>query len=950
MTRRVALAVSGWLVALVLLGVLASQADAHPGHDHTPATQPKATGTLVIAGGALDPEHEAVYRAVLDRIGPEGTLGVLPTASGVPEESGPLTVQDFQQYAGPDQKVVLIDIRHDTPAKANSPDYVLKITACDGLWFTGGDQSRITAVFRPNGVDTPAYLAVKTVLAAGGVVGGTSAGAAMMSDPMIRWGNSHEALLLGRSDVLEDWAVGVGQGMGFLPWGVTDQHFLARGRLGRMLTACATEGVPVGIGVEENCAAIVDLTSRTLTVVGGPGVLVTELQPRPNPGDPVIGNPLLDTPWKAWTVTPGESLTFSSDGRVKQSTALPPQTASLLKAASGAPRSYEGGAWFDVVEPAPGVFAFEPGDRYLALWTDAHQRFEAAKAEVEAERAAGQAPAAAPQSDDDHADHDRKPPPWGGLAYAEALLVKAAEAEHVSLTTFGQSVEGRDLWAVRISRTPEGDPLPVGHRKALLIGLQHGDEPAGGAALLELIVDASQRPASIPETLELWVVPVMNPDGAERDERRNANDFDLNRDHVILSQPETRAVHALARSVGPDVIVDCHEFNRTTGDYAERGWLEWPEITLGSCSHPMIPTPVREKGQQFVETGIAAEHGHAHDHSHADGEGGFHYARYLVGSAPTVPGGELRPSTLDADDARNGLSLATGGMGFIVESGIQRAADNPQADLARRVAAYRALLKTMLDTPVDPAVFEGNVDKLLSGSAAIPTDFFWARTEAQMTPVKVIEVSTGKTVEVASPTVMDTAVVKSAVPTPVGYAVSGDLPDALELTRALLEGHGLAYAVLEQPVEVDAERVELIRIDPEYDDQYHRYAGRQVTRRLPMEPAVLPVGSIVVRLDALGPVDARRAAAVLEPCMRYGLFQWPQWRATVGDDGVLPFIRLTTERGLPGLDAPGLNPYATPAEVSAAPDSSLLGMTGLLDSPAASSFVAGSPAVGEPSP
>ncbi|MEM7577730.1 MAG: cyanophycinase, partial [Planctomycetota bacterium] len=183
---------------------------------------PEPAGHLVIVGGGLQADNEPVYRAVLDRIPADGTLGVLPTASGVPEESGPGHVEDFQQYAGENQKVVLLDIRNGEADKANDPEWGEKIRACDGLWFTGGDQSRIVATFRPPNeagehIDTPAYAAMWDVLKRGGVIGGTSAGAAMMSDPMIKWGNSHVGWLLGVVNVVPDFGGGVGKGMGFLP-------------------------------------------------------------------------------------------------------------------------------------------------------------------------------------------------------------------------------------------------------------------------------------------------------------------------------------------------------------------------------------------------------------------------------------------------------------------------------------------------------------------------------------------------------------------------------------------------------------------------------------------------------------------------------------------------------------------------------------------------------------
>ncbi|QDU70563.1 cyanophycinase [Mucisphaera calidilacus] len=247
-------------------------------------------GRLLIIGGALDYDDPKIFHVFIGdamRVSRETPIriGVLPTASGEPERSGRLTAEDIVRHAktyplfervGAEDPVDVrvIDVTTANPASAKDPSVVEQIDACDALWFTGGDQSRITAVFRPGDEDTPAYEAVLRVLERGGVVAGTSAGAAMMPERMIRWGNSVEALLVGRSDVAEDRGVGVGLGMGLLDGVMIDQHFMERRRLGRLIVAMHTEGIAMGIGVNENRALRVDLVSRVATPVGEEAVVV----------------------------------------------------------------------------------------------------------------------------------------------------------------------------------------------------------------------------------------------------------------------------------------------------------------------------------------------------------------------------------------------------------------------------------------------------------------------------------------------------------------------------------------------------------------------------------------------------------------------------------------------------------------------------------------------------
>ncbi|MEM7681554.1 MAG: cyanophycinase [Planctomycetota bacterium] len=234
-------------------------------------------GQLVIVGGRLSPGHEAVYRAVLDAAIDDGRVGVIPLASGVPERSGPLTVQDFQQYAADNGRVFDTELTNNAPEYAGTRECAKKLAACGGLWFTGGNQNRITAAMRPASGDTPSYQAVLGLLKRGGVVGGTSAGAAMMSDSMITGGTSRDAMLLGANPGIDVPGVGYAPGMGYFHYGLVDQHFLRRGRFGRLMVATTELGLDYGFGVSENRAMHVDLSQDRVTVIGDEGLTFLDL-------------------------------------------------------------------------------------------------------------------------------------------------------------------------------------------------------------------------------------------------------------------------------------------------------------------------------------------------------------------------------------------------------------------------------------------------------------------------------------------------------------------------------------------------------------------------------------------------------------------------------------------------------------------------------------------------
>jgi len=230
---------------------------------HRPAAKP---GRLVIVGGALADSNEAIYRAILDaRLG-DGPFCIFPTAAATPEKSIDEPVKAFEKYSGPGTaKGILISSAR--PETARDPAIVAQISACSGFFFIGGVQSRVIMAFRPDGKPTPAYDALMARWREGAVVSGSSAGAAIMSDPMIAGGTSAAATVRGlrrttvaASDSNEAASgVTITTGLGFFPSALADQHFLARGRFGRLLVALLDlDQFDLAFGIDENTALVVD--------------------------------------------------------------------------------------------------------------------------------------------------------------------------------------------------------------------------------------------------------------------------------------------------------------------------------------------------------------------------------------------------------------------------------------------------------------------------------------------------------------------------------------------------------------------------------------------------------------------------------------------------------------------------------------------------------------------
>ena len=135
-----------------------------------------------------------------------------------------------------------------------TPTLIARVADYGSVYFTGGDQANIVGALAPGGVETPLLAAIRAARAAGGLVAGSSAGAAMMSQPMILGGTSIESVVHGVTADPEQPGLLLGDGLGFFRHGMVDQHFIKRGRLGRLVVAMAQAGVRRGFGIDENTA------------------------------------------------------------------------------------------------------------------------------------------------------------------------------------------------------------------------------------------------------------------------------------------------------------------------------------------------------------------------------------------------------------------------------------------------------------------------------------------------------------------------------------------------------------------------------------------------------------------------------------------------------------------------------------------------------------------------
>jgi cyanophycinase len=254
------------------------------------------SGSLLIVGGGLNDQKSVVLSEMLARMPDRGgKVAIIPSASGEASVSARELTEALAKVGVDRARVSTVQIAmiDDEESKdvdeaswagnAANPAEIAKIEAASAIWFTGGDQLRtLRLLVNADGSDTAMLAAVRKRLAAGAVVAGTSAGAAIMGSGMIVCG-SPDIAATGKvsgnpadCDVPDDQPVPLvlGQGLGFLKGAVVDQHFSQRNRWVRLLraTACIGGDVRQGFGIDEDTALLVDLGSGRARVIGEGGV------------------------------------------------------------------------------------------------------------------------------------------------------------------------------------------------------------------------------------------------------------------------------------------------------------------------------------------------------------------------------------------------------------------------------------------------------------------------------------------------------------------------------------------------------------------------------------------------------------------------------------------------------------------------------------------------------
>jgi hypothetical protein len=441
----------------------------------------------------------------------------------------------------------------------------------------------------------------------------------------------------------------------------------------------------------------------------------------------------------------------------------------------------------------------------------------------------------------------------------------------VKLLSLGTSQQGAPLEAVLITRADTGlstllsgagdDGLIGGRPTVLLIGQQHGDEPASSEALLVIARQLAEGPLqSVLDRINVVVFPRANPDGAEANRRASANGIDVNRDHLLLKTPEAQAQAILMRRFAPVVVVDAHEYS-VVGRYLEKfDAVQRFDALLQYAMTANVPEFVTRAAEEWFRRPLVAR-------LRAAGLTSEWY--YTTSTDPLDK--KISMGGTQPDTGRNVFGL-TNAVSFLVET---RGVGLGRLHFKRRVYTHVVAITSILQGAASRAADLVKLRQFVDQDVAAQACRGDIVVEAAPTPseyrLTMLDPVTGadKPVNVAWDSALELRALKLRS-RPCGYWLAGSETDAVQHLRAL----GVRVQRIEETGEVRGEvyREVTRELGARQDVRGVLFdAGGVVRAKVDTAPALIDVkaGGYYVPLDQ--PL-ANLAIAALEPDTQNGLY------------------------------------------------------------------------------
>lgn len=435
----------------------------------------------------------------------------------------------------------------------------------------------------------------------------------------------------------------------------------------------------------------------------------------------------------------------------------------------------------------------------------------------------------------------------------------------------GQSVEGKNIPAVKISASTFGkDKSKI---KVLIFAQQHGNEPSGKEGILLLLKDfAEGKIDNLLKRIDLILIPQMNPDGGDRDVRRNSRGMDLNRNHLILTEPETQSLHKLFNQYLPEVTVDVHQYFPLSEDWIKYRYYKNFDETIGSITNPNASVAIKDFTRNtFIP--FAKKYLNKR---------GFSFFEYAPGGPPEIE--RIRLSTYDINDGRQSIGILNS-FSLIIEGEHERTSvENIKHYAEGQYKAFEALLEFVYN----------NKDKIKSmvktGREKLVNSKQGEKVAIRIEHVKDVEslsmplrsVQTGKDTIVIVKEYHPADKILLEVEKPFGYLI----PKAdTNLTR-LIKPHDLKCEKLSPKVSYKIEEYEIIKKNIEVVEEdsllYPKVEKKIVDKINPDDYFFVPTKQLHSNMLVIG----------LEPQSTLGIVQYKNYKYLLEEGKSYPILRV----------------------------------------------------------
>jgi hypothetical protein len=456
---------------------------------------------------------------------------------------------------------------------------------------------------------------------------------------------------------------------------------------------------------------------------------------------------------------------------------------------------------------------------------------------------------------------------------------KIAPSPNVSWRRLGRTAGGRDMHLLVLTYDGRSDSLSVAaNRKpnVWVIAQQHGDEPAGAEAALELLRRLVTTDLKhVLEKINVMVVPRANPDGAAAKTRRTGADVDMNRDHLSHGLNETQKLHVAMNDYPPSVVIDAHEFT-VCGRWVDRyGAAQASDVLFQSATHPGVADSLKRVAKEIFDPALLNAWA-----MYGIKSFGYHTLNVQGPQSFVQMGGNF------AGIGRNGFGLM-GAVSYLIESrGVGIGKDHYQRRVATQVLSMVAVLKTSASNidAIRAAQREARRGPVLGAEWVVDHT-----VQRESKPIPMLDVATGEdkllTVDFQNSLLISPTVSRAL---PAAYVLPPSLGSAAVVAKLQAMGLNVARIQTAQELEVEAYTITQLRQETNENGAPTERVATE-TKRF---KKIIEAGSLWVSVAQGYQPQWRLAAALFEPESAGSLVgtKWLGAEPVVGQ--VLPLLRV----------------------------------------------------------